>query len=542
MRRTTTGGVAAIATAIALLVGACGSSDDSGGGVKADQNAGGTVGKGTTAKKGGELTVGLAEDPDQLDPTLARTFVGRIVFANMCEKLYDLDENLEIVPQLASDLPKISGDGKTVTIKVRDGIKFNDGTKLDAAAVKTSLDRHRSLKESGRASELAPVSSVKVVDPSTVEIKLSTPFAPLTAQLADRAGMVMSPKQLKKLGAKFSNDPVCVGPFKYASRSEGDSIVLERAPDYYDASKVKLDKLTFKIITESSARASNLRSGDIDVIDRLEPTDLPTIKKDPKLQTLAVTSLGYQGLTVNVGNKDGLGKPPGKVNTPLASQPKLREAFDAAIDRKGIAKIVYANGVEPACGPISPVNPLHDESLKCPGRDVAKAKKLVQESGAKTPVPVTMMLNTDAVALRLGQTIQAMTKEAGFDVKLQPTEFTSALDKGDAGEYDTFQIGWSGRVDPDGDIYEFVASKGSQNIAGYKSDELDGLLNKARTTNDEAERKEIYKQAVAVVNKDRPLIYLFHEKYITGASKQVAGLKVFGDGLMRFKEAGVAGN
>ena len=152
------------------------------------------------------------------------------------------------------------------------------------------------------------------------------------------------------------------------------------------------------------------------------------------------------------------------------------------------------------------------------------------------------MLNTDAVALRLGQTIQAMTKEAGFDVKLQPTEFTSALDKGDAGEYDTFQIGWSGRVDPDGDIYEFVASKGSQNIAGYKSDELDGLLNKARTTNDEAERKEIYKQAVAVVNKDRPLIYLFHEKFITGASKQVAGLKVFGDGLMRFKEAGLAGS
>ena len=353
--------------------------------------------------------------------------------------------------------------------------------------------------------------------------------------------MVMSPKQLKKLGTKFANNPVCVGPFKYASRSEGDSIVLERAPDYYDASKVKLDKLTFKIITESSARASNLRSGDIDVIDRLEPTDLPTIKKDPKLQTLAVTSLGYQGLTVNVGNKDGLGKPPGKVNTPLASQPKLREAFDAAIDRKGIAKIVYDDGVEPACSPISPVNPLHDESLECPGRDVAKAKKLVQESGAKTPVPVTMMLNTDAVALRLGQTIQAMTKEAGFDVKLQPTEFTSALDKGDAGEYDTFQIGWSGRVDPDGDIYEFVASKGSQNIAGYKSDELDGLLDKARTTNDEAERKEIYKQAVAVVNKDRPLIYLFHEKFITGASKQVAGLQVFGDGLMRFKEAGLAG-
>jgi peptide/nickel transport system substrate-binding protein len=541
MRRMTTGGVALLAIAIVLAVAACGSEDDGGGsGVQADQNAGGTVGEGSPAKKGGELTVGLAEDPDQLDPTLARTFVGRIVFANMCEKLYDLDENLEIVPQLASALPDVSDDGKTVTIKLRDGIEFNDGTKFDAAAVKTSLDRHRTLEESSRASELAPVTSVTAVDPTTVELKLSRPFAPLTAQLADRSGMVMSPKALKKLGEKFATNPVCVGPFKFAQRTEGDRIVLERAPDYYDASKVKLDKLTFKVIVESSARASNLRSGDVNVIDRLEPTDLPTIKKDPNLQTLAVTSLGYQGITVNVGNKDGLGKPPKPLSTPLAKDPKLREAFDLALDRKGIAKIVYDNGVEPGCSPISPVNPMHDESLECPARDVAKAKELVADSGAKTPVPVTMMLNTDAISLRLGQVIQAMTKDAGFQVKLQPTEFTSALDKGDAGDYDTFQIGWSGRVDPDGDIYEFAASKGSLNIAGYASDELDGLLDKARQTNDEAERKELYKQAVGVVNRDRPLIYLFHEKFITGAGKDVAGLQVFGDGLMRFKEAGLA--
>jgi peptide/nickel transport system substrate-binding protein len=252
-----------------------------------------------------------------------------------------------------------------------------------------------------------------------------------------------------------------------------------------------------------------------------------------------VTSLGYQGLTVNVGNKDGLGKPPKRLSTPLAKDPRLREAFDLAIDRKGIAKIVYNNGVVPGCSPISPVNPLAAGET-CPGRDLAKAKKLVAASGAKTPVPVTMMLDTDAVSLRLGQVIQAMTKEAGFAVKLQPTEFTSALDKGDAGDYDTFQIGWSGRVDPDGDIYEFVAGKGSQNIAGYENPKLDALLDKARQTTDESARTDLYKQAVAIVNQDRPLIYLFHEKYITAASKKVTGLKVFGDGLLRFKDAGLA--
>jgi len=230
-----------------------------------------------------------------------------------------------------------------------------------------------------------------------------------------------------------------------------------------------------------------------------------------------------------------------KAKNPLGQNAKVRQALELSLDRDAINQVVFNGEFVPGNQWVNPQNQYYQQSLPIPKRDVAKAKKLVEESGAKTPVPVTLMLNTDAITLRLGQVLQAMTKEAGFQLKLQPTEFTSALDKGDAGEYDTFQLGWSGRVDPDGDIYEFVASKGSQNIAGYKSDELDGLLNKARSTNDEAERKEIYKQAVAVVNRDRPLIYLFHEKFITGASKQVAGLQVFGDGLMRFKEAGLAG-
>jgi peptide/nickel transport system substrate-binding protein len=542
MRRITglTSAVLATVLATALLAVGCGGTEDdtpAGGGKPA---TGGTTGKGTPAQKGGQVTIGLAEDPDQLDPTLARTFVGRTIFVNMCEKLYDLDEKLQIVPQLASALPDISEDGKTVTIKLRDGIKFNDGTAFDADAVKTSLDRHRKLKESSRASELAPVTSVDVVDPSTVRLKLKQTFAPLTAQLADRAGMIMSPKQLDKLGDKFANDPVCVGPFAFSQRTESDRIVLERAKDYYDADKVNLDKLTFKVITEPSARASNLRTQDINVADRLEATDLKTIQSDPNLQVLPVTSLGYEGITINIANTDGVGKPPKPVDTALSKNPKLRQAFDLSLDRNSIAKVVYANQVVPGCGPISPVSPWHDASLKCPARDIEKAKQLVADSGVPTPVPVTLIINTDAVALRLGQVIQAMTKEAGFAVKLQPTEFTSALDKTDAGQYDAFEIGWSGRVDPDGNIYQFTDKTGSLNIGSYSNPKLDDTLDQARATNDRAQRTQLYKQAVGILNTDHPLIYLFHEKYLAGAGKNVVGMKVFGDGLMRFKEAGLA--
>src|SRR5581483_2136622 len=143
----------------------------------------------------GTLTIGLAEDPDALDPTVARTFVGRMVFLHMCEKLYDLDSHLNIVPQLAAALPQISKDKLTYTIKIRSGIKFNDGTPLTGAAVKATLDRYLTFPGSIRKSEISPIKSVDASG-NTVVLHLSAPFSPLTAQLADRAGMILSPKAL----------------------------------------------------------------------------------------------------------------------------------------------------------------------------------------------------------------------------------------------------------------------------------------------------------------------------------------------------------
>jgi len=182
------------------------------------------------AKDGGTLRVALSAEPDKLDPTLARTLVGRTVFNAICEKLYDVDAKLAVVPQLAAALPEFAADGKTVTIKIRSGVKFADGTALDAAAVKTSLDRHMTLSGSARKSELSSVASVDVVDPATVSIKLKTPFVPLTAVLADRSGMIMSPAALKTAGDNFGTNPVCTGPFKFSSRVAQDrSAVMARS-------------------------------------------------------------------------------------------------------------------------------------------------------------------------------------------------------------------------------------------------------------------------------------------------------------------------
>src|ERR1043165_2767459 len=179
------------------------------------------------------LRIGLAEDPDILDPTLARTYVGRIVFASFCDKLFDIDDKVNIVPQLALS-HETSADGKEVTIKLRPNVKFHDGEPLDAEAAKFSIERHLTLSGSFRKPELATVDHVEVVDPLTIKIVLKVPFSPLIAQLTDRAGMMVSPKAAKAAGDRFGLHPVCAGPYKFVERVQQDRIVFEKFADYWD--------------------------------------------------------------------------------------------------------------------------------------------------------------------------------------------------------------------------------------------------------------------------------------------------------------------
>jgi peptide/nickel transport system substrate-binding protein len=491
------------------------------------------AGRAHHAKNGGTLTIALAEDPDALDPTLARTFVGRMVFLAICEKLYDLNSKLRIVPQLAAALPKVSADKQTVTIRIRRGIKFNDGTPLDAAAVKTSLDRHRTLTGSRRASELSPVTSVDVVSKYAVALHLNEPFAPLTAQLADRAGMIMSPAQLDKLGGRFATNPVCVGPFQFQDRVPLDHITVKKSPFYYAKNKVHLDKIVFRIINEPTAAAAALRAHDVDVLDRIGSTVLPSIRANKSLHVIQATSIGYQGITINIGNKNGLLKLPyTPVGTDLASKKALRQAFELAIDRVQLNRVVWQGTVKPGCGPLAETSPFFDK-LPCNlHRDLKKAKRLVAQSGIRNPT-VKLMIGNDSDLLRLGQFIQSQEEQAGIRVELQPTEFVSSLRKADNGDYDAFAIGWSGRIDPDGNIYQFVATRGSQNDSGYSNPRLDVILNNARHAQSTKARKTLYRAAVRIIRGERPLIYLWHAITRHGVSNKVTGVKVYGDGLIR---------
>jgi len=471
------------------------------------------------------LRFGLAEDPDVLDPTLARTFVGRIVFAALCDKLFDVDDKLNIVPQLATGY-EWSADHKALTLKLRRGVTFHDGEKFDAAAVKFNIERHKNMAGSNRRGELAPVTSVDVVDESTARLNLSAPFSPLLATLADRAGMMVSPKAAQAEGDKFGAKPVCSGPFRFVERVAQDRIVLERYPNYWNKSEIHLDKVVYLPIVDSTVRLANLRSGQLDIIERMAGSDVPSLKTDARFKVAKVTEIGYQGITINVGKSDLSQK------NPLGKDAKVREAFELALDRDAIVQVAMDGEADAGNQWVAPSNSYYSGNVPIPKRDVVRAKALLAEAGVTHP-SFTLVTPTTSDAQRIAQVVQAMVKDAGFDVKIQSTEFATSLDMADKGDFEAYVLAWSGRADPDGNLYNFDFCKAPLDYAGYCKPEVDELINRSRTAADPAERKKIYEQIAAIVLKDRPIVYLFHRHWLWAHTAKLSGLRTIPDGLVR---------
>lgn len=478
-----------------------------------------------TAAPAQTLRIGLAEDPDVLDPTLARTFVGRVVFAALCDKLFEVDEKLNIVPMLA-EKHEWSADNKTLTLKLRAGVTFHDGEKLDAAAVKYSLERHKTLPGSNRRGELAPVASVDVVDPLTVKLNLSAPFSPLLAQLADRAGMIVSPKAAQAAGDKFGSKPVCSGPYKFAERVAQDRIVLERYAGYWQKGAVNFEKIVYTPIPDATVRLANLKSGQLDFIERVGSNDIEKLKTDKRFKVASITEIGYQGITINIGKSDKA-----QAN-PLGRDARVREAFELALDRQGLAQVVMDNEAVVGNQWVAPTNAYYSKALPVPKRDIAKARALLKEAGVPNP-SFTLLTPTTSDAQRLALVVQAMTRDAGFDVKIQAAEFATSLNMADKGDFEAYVLAWSGRADPDGNLFSFHGCKQPLNYSGYCDAETDKLLAQSRSVREPAERKKLFDQIAARVLKERPIVYVYHRNWLWAYNTKLTGVRQIPDGLLR---------
>src|SRR5690242_13417092 len=431
------------------------------------------------------LRIGLAEDPDILDPTLARTYVGRIVFSALCDKLFDIDAKLNVVPQLALS-HETSADGKEVTIKLRPNVKFHDGEPMDAEAAKFSLVRHLNFPGSFRKPELAALDHVEVVDPLTIKLVLKTPFSPLIAQLTDRAGMMIAPEAAKKEGDKFGLHPVCAGPYKFVERVPQDRMVFEKFADYWNKDNVFIDRIVFLPIVDATVRLANLKSGGLDLIERVLATDIKEVRADSRLKLSTAIELGYQGITLNIGHDKNKG--------PLSQSAKVRQALDLSIDREAVNQVVFNGEFKPGNQWVNPDHPYYQKAFPIRGRDVEKAKALLKEAGVSPPVAVDFMVPKGAETEAVAQVVQSMAAETGFDMKIRVTEFATSLKQAEAGEYQAYMLAWSGRIDPDGNSYVFLRTGAPQNYSAWSNAEADKALDDARLVTDLAQRKAIYEK------------------------------------------------
>jgi peptide/nickel transport system substrate-binding protein len=470
--------------------------------------------------------IALREDPDALDPTLARTYVSRIVFAGLCDKLFDINEKLETVPQLA-----LGYEWTTPTellIRLRSGVLFHDGEKMDAAAVKYSLERHLAMPGSFRRAEISAMDHVDIVDPLTVKVVLKTPSSPFVAQLLDRAGMIVSPKAAEAAGKDFALKPVCAGPFRFVERVPQDRIVLERFPQYWNAAAIKIDRVIYLPIPDSSVRLANLQAGGIELSEYIVPTDVEAVQKNPKLRMAMMDSLGFQTIAFNLANGP-------RAKTPLGQDSRVRRAFELSLDRQAMVQVIYNNLFAPTAQAAASSSPFYLKEVAPPARDVAKAKALLKEAGVALPVVVNMTVPNNPDLRQAGEIIQAMAAEAGFDVKLTASEYASALSAANRGDFEAFMTAWSGRVDPDGNLYSFLHSGAPNNDGRYSNPVVDAALDKARLVSDLAARRAAYAEMWKQTTQDLPLLYLWQQRSLVGLSARVHGFNQVPDGMIRLQ-------
>jgi peptide/nickel transport system substrate-binding protein len=472
------------------------------------------------------LRFGLQADPVTLDPAQSTAFWERVVMAATCDKLIDLDPSLNYVPQLALSW-EWGADNLSLTLKLRAGVTFHDGEPLDAAAVKFNIERYRTAPYSRRISELKPVRGVTVIDPLTVRLDLSEPYAPLMAQLADRAGMMVSPKAARELGEKMTTRPVCAGPYRFTEWVAQDRLVFDKFEQYWNAAAITIPRVIYLPIPDDTVRLSNLRAGTFQLSERVAPSDLGTVRADARLKLYESASIGYRVLSINT-NKGEAAK------APLGASAKLREAFEASIDRAVINQVAFDGAFIPSNQPEAPGTPFYANDFPVPPRDLTRAKALMATSGAGR-VPVNLLIGSDPLDNRVAQIIQAMAGEAGFDVKITVTEAATLLSRINAGTYEVALLIWSGRADPDANVSIWIACDGFVNFGKYCDATVDDLLRRARRTTERAERARLYAQAAAIYLPARPYLFLYHLKWFWGASAKLTGVVPHPDGIIRLQ-------
>ncbi|HLO11790.1 MAG TPA: ABC transporter substrate-binding protein [Pseudoneobacillus sp.] len=483
------------------------------------------VAEDTTPKKD-TLVYGRGGDSVSLDPistTEGETFK---VTDNIFENLVSFGEqDMELNPGLAESW-EVTPDGLTYTFKLRQGVKFHDGTDFNADAVLFNFNRWMNGTEEDfpyytmfggyKADEGHVIKEITAVDPYTVKFVLKRPQAPFLKNLAMSPFGISSPAAVEQYGDDYRSHPVGTGPFKFVEWKANDTITIEKNPDYWQQGLPKLNKVIFRVIPENTARLNALASGEIDVMDGLNNSDEATVLANENLQVIERPSMnvGYIGLT----------------NTHKPFDNKLvRQAINYAIDKQSIIDAFYGGKAQAAVNPMPPAIPGYNDAIEAYPFDLEKAKSLLAEAGYADGFKMDLWAMPVArpympEAMKVAEVIQASLAKIGVTVNIQSVDWATYLEKAKNGEFDSFMLGWTGdNGDADNFLYTLLDkdSIGSNNSAMYNSEELHKILIQAQTEVDEDARNELYKKAQEIIHEDAPWVPLVHSIPLLAASKDV---------------------
>jgi ABC-type transport system substrate-binding protein len=516
--------------ALALIFAACGGGDDEDDAAQTTTGGAGTqaAGQATQAagtqaaaniKRGGTLNVALSNNPRTFDPMLSNDVASSAIVSNVFEGLYKYDEQLRPVPWLAEKVD-VNADSTVWTFTMRKGVKFHDGTEMNAEAVKFSMDRIRNNQSSVGYADARTITDVTVVDPSTVRVTLSEPFAPFPSRLTGRLGAVISPTAVKSMGdEKFGLSPVGTGPFKFGEWRNDVSVTVTKFEGYWkqgaDGKALPyLDRVEWRIITEAASRLTALQSGDVDVSE-LRELDLPIAKKDANIQILEGPGFGWGGLWLTI-------------NKPPFDNKSLRLAVSYALDRDEINQAIYENSRTVAYGPIPPtLSWAVDPNFKpfSTKADPDKAKQMLTQGGRPTGFEFEYWISAgDQTAQQLAELMQAQLAKVGIKMNIQAADFNGVvIPKLMKQESNGYQLGLTGGVDPDQHVAGAYAKGGSFNFFPYENPQVDELIKKGRAVSNMEERAKIYKDAVKLIMEDSPYIYTFYNVNRFISRKNVQG-------------------
>lgn len=514
---------------LSLFLAACS------GGTDTEKDADKEANEGTTTDGGGDLIIATLSDAKLLDPHLSTDVPSANIQTNLFDGLIKKDQDENIVANLATEWEPI--DDTTWEFKLRDDVTFHDGEPFNAEAVKKNIERIIDPEVGApRAFIFEMITDIVVIDEFTVQLKTDFPFAPLLSHLNHPVGVMVSPKSIdedyaamedgKDAGSVINANPVGTGYFTFDSWTPGTEIKLVKNDNYWGEAAL-VDSVTFKAIPEGGTRLAELETGHAQIIEPVQPNEVPTINDSGKavVDVKTSSSLAYLGFNID--------KEP-------FNNVKVRQAITMLINEQDINQGIYEGYGLPAVGPLAPNVFGYDESVKPLSYDLEAAKVLLAEAGFADGFKTSVWTNDNQQRMDTAVIVQQALSEANIEVEIEVVEWGAYLDKTASGEHDMFILGLS---NPVGDADYFLSqlfhseNKGnSGNRTFYENAKVDELLEQARAEIEEAPRKALYAEVQEILIDEAPMFYIQHQEYLSGVSNDIEGYWIDSSGYYQLKD------